>query len=148
VSAQEIERVSARSAELRAYALADALLAGERERATLAYVRLREQGERLSGLGYLMAGRLRDGLAASVRLQAGEPATSVKRSLRMPARAAERFLADAARAEPERLREALALLAELELDARGGPPIPARRTPAAGLDEDTLALRAIESITR
>jgi hypothetical protein len=65
----------------------------------------------------------------------------------MPARAAERFVADAARSEPERLRRALGALADLELDTRGGAPLSASRTPFAGLDEDTLAVRAIETIT-
>ena len=65
----------------------------------------------------------------------------------MPARAAERFLADVARSDVERLRAALAALAELELDTRGGAPLAGSRTALAGLDEDTLALRAIEAIT-
>jgi DNA polymerase-3 subunit delta len=65
----------------------------------------------------------------------------------MPARAAERFVADVARTDVERLRAALAALADLELDTRGGAPLASSRTALAGLDEDTLALRAIEAIT-
>ena len=95
-----------------------------------------------------MASRLRDGLAIALRLQAGESLAEVKRSLRMPARAAERFVADVARSDPERLRAALGALAELELDSRGGAPLPRGRTHTSGLHEDTLALRAIERITR
>jgi DNA polymerase III subunit delta len=64
----------------------------------------------------------------------------------MPPRAAERFVADVARTEPERLRAALTALADLELDTRGGSPIPANRSRMSSLDEDTLALRAIERI--
>jgi DNA polymerase-3 subunit delta len=147
IDAAEIESRAAHSSEWRAYALADALVGGHTREATLAYVRLRQQGERLSGLTYLMAQRLRDALAIAIRLQAGEPAAQIKRGLRMPARAAERFVADAARSEPERLRRALGALADLELDTRGGAPLSASRTPFAGLDEDTLAVRAIETIT-
>jgi DNA polymerase III subunit delta len=147
VAVADIERRAAHSNEWRAYALADALVGGDAREATLSYMRLREQGERVSGLTYVMAQRLRDALAIAIRLQAGEPAAQIKRGLRMPARAAERFVADAARAEPERLRRALAALADLELDTRGGAPLLASRTPLAGLDEDTLALRAIEAIT-
>jgi DNA polymerase-3 subunit delta len=147
IGAAEIERRAAHSNEWRAYVLADALAGAHGREATVAYVRLRQQGERLSGLTYLMAQRLRDALAIAIRLQAGEPAAEVKRGLRMPARAAERLVADAARAEPERLRRALAALADLELDSRGGAPLSASRTPLAGLDEDTLALQAIEAIT-
>jgi DNA polymerase III subunit delta len=94
-----------------------------------------------------MSSRLRDAVAVALRLQAGESAAEVKRSLRMPARAAERFVAEVARSDPERLRGALARLAELELDTRGGAPLASSRGPLAGLDEDTIALRAIEAIT-
>jgi DNA polymerase-3 subunit delta len=147
VGVQDIEQRAAHSAEWRAYGLADALVGADGREATLSYLRLRGQGERLSGLLYLMASRLRDGLAISVRLQAGESVAEVKRSLRMPAKAAERFVADVARSDPERLRVALGALADLELDSRGGAPLPAGRTTLAGLSEDTLALHAIETIT-
>jgi DNA polymerase-3 subunit delta len=144
----DIERRVAHSTEWRAYALADALVAGDARAATLSYLRLRQQGERLSGLTYLMAQRLRDALAVALRLQAGESVAEIKRGLRMPARAAERFVADVARSDAERLREALAALADLELDTRGGAPLAGSRTALAGLGEDTLALRAIEAVTR
>ncbi len=147
VSAEEIEARAAHSAQYRAYTLADALVAGDAGEATRAYVRLREQGERLAGLTYLMASRLRDALAVSLRLRAGESAAEVKRGLRMPPRAAERFVRDVTRTEPERLRVALGVLADLELDTRGGSPMPQARSRMSGLDEETLALRAIEAIT-
>jgi DNA polymerase-3 subunit delta len=65
----------------------------------------------------------------------------------MPARAAERFVADVARTDPDRLREALAVLADLELDSRGGAVLSGSRSALAGLNEDTLAVRAIQQIT-
>ena len=61
--------------------------------------------------------------------------------------AKERFLADVARSEPERLRAALGVLADLELDTRGGAVLRSDRRELAALDEDTLALRAIAAIT-
>ncbi len=147
IDAERIELRAAHSAERRAYALADALVAADPRAATLTYLRLRLQGERLAGLSYLMAARLRDALAVAVRLEAGESAAEVRRSLRMPPKAAERFVADVARGDPERLRAALGVLSDLELDTRGGAPLRARRTGAAALQEDTLALRAITAIT-
>jgi DNA polymerase III subunit delta len=147
VSVEDVDGRAAHSAEWRAYALADALVGGDRREATQSYLRLRRQGERLSGLVYLMAQRLRDALAIALRLQAGESVGEVKRGLRMPARAAERFVADVALTDPDRLRRALGALADLELDSRGGAPLSSSRSPLAGLDEDTLALRAIETIT-
>jgi DNA polymerase-3 subunit delta len=147
VDAQEIEQRAAHSAQWRAFGLADALLGADGREATLAYMHLRGQGERLSGLIYLMAQRLRDAVSVSTRLQAGESAASVKRGLRMPPRAAERFVADVAAGDPRRLRAALGALADLELDSRGGALIGADRAPLAALTEDTLAVRAIQRIT-
>jgi DNA polymerase III subunit delta len=146
IDVQHIDDRAAHSAEWRAYALADALVGASAREATLAYLRLREQGERLSGLIYLMSQRLRDALAVALRLQAGESEATVKRTLRMPSRAADRFIADVLRSDPGRLRAALAALADLELDSRGGAVIASERTPLAALTEDTLALRAIERI--
>ncbi len=148
ISAEDIERRAAHSSEWRSYALADALVAGDLRGAIEALLRLRQQGERVSGLIYVMAQRLREALAIAVRLQSGESRAEVKRGLRMPARAAERLVANAAASDPARLRTALAILAELELDSRGGSPLSAARTPIAALGEDTLAVRAVERIAR
>ncbi len=147
VSAQDVEGLAAHSAEWRVFSLADALVAGDARRATLSYLGLRQQGERLSGLSYLMAQRLRDALAIALSLSAGKSAAEVRRGLRMPAGAAERFVADVARSDPDRLRRALCALADLELDSRGGAVVGLRRSAIAGQAEDTLALRAIEAIT-
>jgi DNA polymerase-3 subunit delta len=147
IGVQEIEGRAAHSTEWRAYALADALVGQDGREAMLSYLRLRQQGERLSGLTYLMAQRLRDALAVALRLQAGESVAEVKRGLRMPPRAAERFVADVARSDVERLRAALAALADLELDTRGGAPLASSRTSLAGMGEDTIALHAIEGMT-
>jgi DNA polymerase-3 subunit delta len=147
IGVEDIERRAAHSTEWRAYALADALVGADAREATLSYLRLREQGERVSGLTYLMAQRLRDAVAVALRLQAGESVAEIKRGLRMPARAAERFVADVARTDLERLHAALAALADLELDTRGGAPLTSSRTALAPLSEDTLALHAVETIT-
>ncbi|HEX4837047.1 MAG TPA: hypothetical protein VFV03_00775 [Solirubrobacteraceae bacterium] len=146
VSAEDIEEQAVRSTAWRAFSFADALVGADATEAMRSYLRLRSQGERLSGLVYLMAQRLRDAEVVSVRLQAGESPAEIKRGLRMPSRAADRFIADVARSEPERLRAALCRIADLELDTRGGAPLSSSRTPLSSLEEDTLALRAILSI--
>ena len=147
IDAEHIEGRAAHSAEWKAYALADALVGGESAQAVATYMGVREQGESPAGLVYLMARRLREALDISLRLQAGESAAQVKRSLRLPQRAAERLVADASRCDPDRLRRALAVLADLELDSRGGAVLLADRSPLAPLGEDTIALRAIAEIT-
>jgi DNA polymerase-3 subunit delta len=146
VSAEEIELRAAHSTDWRAFSLADALVGADAREATLSYLRLRQQGERLSGLAYLMAARLRDALSVALLLQAGESHAEVKRGLRMPPKAAERFVADVARSDPDRLRAALGMLADLELNTRGGSPISTWRSALSALGEDTLALRAIAAI--
>jgi hypothetical protein len=55
----------------------------------------------------------------------------------MPPKAATAFVADVARTDVGSLRRAIAVLADLELESRGG----------SALDPDTLALRAIGAIT-
>jgi DNA polymerase III subunit delta len=145
LDAEAIEGRAARSATQRAFVLADALLAGDSRAAVRSYVRLRAQGERLSGLTYLMASRLREGLAVAVRLREGESRAQVKRSLRMPPRVAERFVEEVSRADVSRLREAVGVLADLELNTRGGSQLAASRASVASLEEETVALLAIEA---
>ncbi len=146
IAVEDIEARAAHSAEHRAYALADALVGGQTASATRSYLRLREQGERLAGLTYLIAGRLRDALSISLRLSAGESAADVKRGLRMPARAADRLVAEVARSDPDRYRRALAALARMELDSRGGAVLTAERGAQANMAEDTISQLAIEEM--
>jgi DNA polymerase-3 subunit delta len=138
VGAEEIDELVAGSAERRGYALADALLDGDAAGATRLYLQLRAQGERLPSLLYAMTRRVREALAVVARLDQGEPAAQVKRGLRMPPRAAERFIEQARRADAEGLRRTLEELADLELDSRGGAAAP----------EDTSALRTLVRAAR
>jgi DNA polymerase III subunit delta len=138
LDAAGIEELTAPSAELRAWTLADALLAGERGAAIRTYLALRAQGERVSGLVYWMAQRVRSGHEIARALDAGEPGAQIKRGLRMPSRAADRLIADARRSGAERLRSALVEIADLELGSRGGG--------AGGASEDTEALLRIQRI--
>jgi DNA polymerase III subunit delta len=147
ITGEDIEARAAHSTQWRAFALADALVGADGASALQSFLRLRAQGERLPGLMYLMAQRVRDAHAVALRLQAGESPAEIRRGLRMPQRAAERFIADVQRSEPERLRVALQTLADLELDSRGGAAVTASRSSLAALSEDTLAVRAIARIT-
>ena len=136
LDAEAIEQRAAGQAERRAWLLADALVARDQRRALRLYLRLRSQGETLQGLSYWMARRVREAYDVVRRIEAGESAASVRRGLRMPQRAAESFLADAQKSDSWHLRAAIATLADLELETRGG----------AALDGDTQALRAIAAI--
>ena len=134
----EVEERAARSAELRAWTLADALVAGDEADATRSYLGLRAQGERVSGLLYLIAQRLRAALDVARALENGGSTAEIKRGLRMPSRAADRLISDAGRTGAEKLRRALESIADLELSSRGGGP--------GGAGEDTEALLAIQRI--
>jgi DNA polymerase III subunit delta len=137
LDAETVESLTVSAAERRVWSLADALLAGNGPAATRLLLELRAQGERLPGLLASMVKRVRVALETAERLEAGESTAQVRRTLRMPQRAADQLIADARRIEADGLREALARLADLELDTRGG----------GTLSEDTAAVRTIAAIT-
>jgi len=136
VDQELIEERAADSAERRVWELADLLVAGDAAGATRTYLELRAQGERLPGLMYWMTQRVRQALDVVTRLEAGEAPAEIKRGLRMPPKAADRFLNDVRRADVASLRRALRRLSDLELASRGGTQA----------DEDTSAVRAILAI--
>jgi DNA polymerase-3 subunit delta len=133
---EAVAELAAGGAERKLWALADALVAGDGPASLRLYLRLRAQGERLEGMSFWMTKRVREALGVAVALEAGQPPAEIKRGLRMPPKAANRFIADVRRTDAARLRHALVTLADLELDSRG----------ASELAADTLALRAIEAI--
>ncbi|MGH2915693.1 MAG: DNA polymerase III subunit delta [Solirubrobacteraceae bacterium] len=139
LDASEVVALTAPSAQLRAFAVADALVAGDGPAATVAYLGLREQGERLAGLLYWISQRVRAALEVAISLDAGESRAQIKRGLRMPSSAADRMLAHAGRMGAERLAQAVCEIADLEHTSRGG-----RATGA--LTEDTAALLAFSRI--
>ncbi len=139
LDAGQIIELTASSAERKAWAVADALVAGDQQAAVQAYLALRAQGERVSGLLYWISQRLRTAHEIAAALDAGEPPAQIKRRLRMPSRAADKLIADARRAGSERLRQAICEVADLELASRGGGP--------GGANEDTAALLSIAATT-
>lgn len=136
VGADAVEERTADAAERKVWTLADRLVARDGAGATAVYLELRAQGERLPGMLYWMTQRLRQALDVVCRLDAGEAPGEIRRGLRMPPRVADRFIADARRADVDTLRRALETLADLELDTRGG----------SAAEEDTSAIRAIVAI--
>jgi DNA polymerase-3 subunit delta len=134
----EVEELAAPSAERRAWTLADALVAGDTQAATRVYLTLRAQGERVPGLLYWMAQRVRTALDIAQGLDRGEPPAQIKRRLRMPSRAADRLIADARSSGSAQLQHALEQIADLELASRGGG--------SGATSEDTAAVRAIQEI--
>lgn len=138
IGPEEIDEITAPSAERKGWTLADALVGSDEAAATALYLALRAQGERVTSLHYWMTQRVRTALEVAQALDRGEPASHIKRGLRMPSRAADRLIADARRTGSDRLRRALEELADVEVSSRGGGP------GAAG--EDTAMLLAIGRI--
>ena len=139
IGATEIEESTAASAERKVWALGDAIVAGRRGEATKVLLELRAQGERTPGLIYNVARRLREALAVAEALAAGKAPADVRRTLRMPPKAAERFVADVAGRDVDSYRRALEAIADLELESRGGG--------AAPVGEETAAVRAVLAAT-
>ena len=138
IDADQIEELTAASAERRAWTVADALVAGDAKAATRAYLELRAQGERVPGLLYWIVQRVRVAHGVASALDAGEAPAQIKRRLRMPSRAADRLISDARATGSDALRRATCEIAELELASRGGG--------RGALAEDTAALIAITRI--
>jgi|SRR5579875_1430013 len=136
VSAETVTELTAASAQLRAWALADALLAGDAAAATQTLVAMRAQGERLPGLVYWMSARVRQAHRVACALEQGAAQAQVRSSLKLPPAAADRLIADARRLGSARLRRAVCLIADLELASRG----------AAGASEETRALLAVREL--
>jgi DNA polymerase-3 subunit delta len=137
IGAEEVEESCATSAERKVWTLADALVAGDRKTSVAILIELRQQGERVTGLIFNMVRRLRDAVAIADALQQGQSAAQVKKTLRMPPRAADKFLKDVQARDAESLRKALAAMADLEVETRGGD-----------LSEDTEAVKAVLIATR
>ena len=140
IGVEAVEESCASSAERKAWTLADALVAGDAKHATRLLLELRQQGERLPSLQYQMVRRVRDALAIAEALAAGKPAAQVKRTLRMPPRAADELIRAVSDRDVETYRRMLELFADLEVESRGGG--------GGVLSEDTAAVRTVIAAAR
>lgn len=137
-TAEEIDMLCAGSSERKAWTLADLIVAGDSQGAMRALIALRGQGERVTGLLFTIVRRLRDAHEIATRLDAGESPAQIRGRLRMPSFAADRLIADVRGHDPETYRRGLELLADLEVESRGGA--------GAALSEDTAAVRVVAAI--
>jgi DNA polymerase-3 subunit delta len=139
VGVEEVAASSAPSAERKVWALGDALVAGDRRAALRILLELRAQGEAVGRLVWTLQRPLRQALAAAEQLAAGQSPAQVRKGVRMSPKAAERFLKDVQARDAAAYRAALATLAELEVELRGGG--------GAALEEDTAGVRAVLATT-
>jgi len=137
ITADDIEESCATSAERKVWTLADALVDGDRKTALATLLELRQQGERITGLTYRMAGKLREAAMVADALAAGQSKAQAKKLLRGAPWAADRTIAAIEKRDAEAFRRAVAAIADLEVETRGGE-----------LSEDTEAVRAVLIATR
>ena len=143
IGVEEVHECCASSAERKSWELGDALVAGDEKSVLRLLLELRQQGERLPSLQYQMVRRIRDALTVAEALAAGKPASQVRKTLRMPSFAADRLIADVSKRDAEAYRRALELLADLEVESRGGIGMS-----DGALNEDTAAVRAVIAAAR
>lgn len=136
IGAEEVEAAATHSAERQVWGLVDAVVAGDGEAATRAYIALHAQGESVTRLVGLLGRRVRDVLEIALRLEAGEAPAEIKRGMKASAWVAERRIGEARSSDADRLRGALEALADLELATHG----------ATELSDPTEAIRAIARI--
>jgi DNA polymerase III subunit delta len=135
VTVADVERHAARDNAPQAYDLADALVAGDL-RVTLELAEeLEAYGERPGRLLFPIVRRLREVHRAAALLEAGMPEQKVGEALKAPPWLAKKTVARAKKADVPTLERALTVLADLEVDMRGGGE--------TQLDEDTAFALAL-----
>jgi DNA polymerase III subunit delta len=139
LSVDDIDRLTASSAQRGAWTVADAIIAGDAQAAIRTFLALRQQGERVAGLLYQISMRVRTAQEVAAAIERGESPAKLKRTLRMPSRAADRLIEDARRIGAERLRELTGEIADLELASRGGGH--------GGVGEDTATITMVAGLS-
>ena len=120
IDLEAVDAVTTSAAEARVYQLADAIIDGDPERAVRIAEDLRDHGDDIMHILFAMLRQLRDCHRAWALLAAGTPAKEIQADLRKSPWAAKQTIAQAKRADPERVERAIDLLADLDWQVRGG----------------------------
>jgi DNA polymerase-3 subunit delta len=129
LTVEQIETHAAGDAAPQAYDLADALVAGDLRTALARAEELEAHGERPGRLIYTIVRRLREVHRAAALLEAGATDQQAAKGLNAPPWLAKKTVSRAKKADRALLEKALIVLADLEVELRGGGERP--------LDEDT-----------
>jgi DNA polymerase-3 subunit delta len=120
VGVAEVERMTADTSELRGWALADAIVARDRERSIAVAEELIAQGEPVPALVGGMAKRLRGAYEAATALENGVPAATIESKLGMHPYAAKMLVRSIQGVDAAELSAAIVAIADLEWWTRGG----------------------------
>lgn len=137
---EDVERIAAADSAPQAYELADALAAGDLGAAMALAEELESHGERPARLMFPVVRRLRDVHRAAALLESGVPEQQAAQALKAPPWLAKRTVSRAKKADRAALERALCVMAELEIELRGGRERP--------LDEDTAFSLALARAAR
>jgi DNA polymerase III subunit delta len=132
----DVEELASGETAAQAYDLADALVAGELPAAVALAEELRAHDERPGRLVFPIARRLREVHRAARLLDAGILEQKVAQALNVPPWLAKKTIAKAKKADRAALERALCVLAELEVDLRGGGALREASGAAPRVDED------------
>lgn len=137
IGVEEVEAAAAHSAERKVWALADAVVARDRDRAIRTYLDLRAQGESVAGLTATVMRRVREVHDVAARLERGEDVATIKREVGGSPWALDHRIREARGADADHFARAVITFAELELVTHG----------LGESDPDTAAVRAIGRVT-
>jgi DNA polymerase III subunit delta len=129
ISLEDVERLAAGDASPGAYDLADALAAGDGREALAIAERIAAHEGKPGGLLWGIARRLREVHRAAALLEAGVPEGKVGEAVSRQPWLAKKIVARAKKADRATLEQALCVLAEAEVELRGGGEL--------ALDEDS-----------
>jgi DNA polymerase III delta subunit len=135
IELEDVERLAAGDASPGAYDLADALAAGDRSEALAIAERIAAHEGKPGGLLWGIARRLREVHRAAALLEAGMPEQKVGHAVSRQPWLAKKIVARAKKADRATLEQVLCVLAEAEIDLRGGGELV--------LDEDTAFALAL-----
>jgi DNA polymerase-3 subunit delta len=137
VTAEDVAELAAGDAEPQAYDLADAVVAGDLPAALGLAEALEAHGERPGRLLFALARRLREVHRAASLLERGVPEQEVASRLKAPPWLAKKTVARAKRSDRTALEQALCVLADLEIELRGGTAAQGGPAgPAVAVDEE------------
>jgi DNA polymerase-3 subunit delta len=129
IGLEDVDRFASGDTAPGAYDLADALAAGDRSEALAIAERIAAQEGKPGGLVWAIARRLREVHRAAALLEAGMPEQKVGQAVTRQPWLAKKIVARAKKADRETLEQALCVLAEAEIEFRGGSDL--------ALDEDS-----------
>ncbi|MEX0620604.1 MAG: DNA polymerase III subunit delta [Solirubrobacterales bacterium] len=124
VEPEDLEEMVSDSSEVKAFALGDAVVAGDRRASLMIAERLMDQGSSAAGAVYSVAMAVRRVHKAIALLDSGAPPNRIGSELKLPPFIVRQVMEAARSSSQDAVRDAAVALADLELWTRGGAEYP------------------------